>query len=184
MDASTAGRAVALLAGGTLALAVLVGCAGDGGETTSPGASATTESSESTTSESATSTAAPQELVDFLTAQFEEDDADGDGMLDADEIRASIEGDFADSDLDGDGTLTPADVQAELDAADGGTADQPLSYYLPYDRDDDGTITREEYVQAVTEDVMTPMDTDEDGRVTLEEAIAWHQQAASVGGAP
>jgi len=172
MDAS-ARRVCGLVAGAALTLAALTACAGGGAE---PGASATTSSAATSSAAATTGPTGPdrQALVAFLTSEFEADDENGDGALDADEAAASIASDFTDSDVTGDGVLTLADVQQELDAADGGTVDQPLGYYLAGDADGDDRITREEYVEAVNRDVMTPMDADSDGEVTLEEALAWH----------
>jgi Ca2+-binding EF-hand superfamily protein len=133
--------------------------------------------------EASTTTAASdseeQSLEAFITADFEADDANGDGSLDETESEAAIRQDFEDTDVDGDGVITIKDIQKELDDADGGKADQPLSAYLPYDEDGDGEITEDEYVAAVTKQISEPMDADSDGEVTVEEAVDFHEAAAS-----
>ena len=162
---------VALALGG----AAFAGCGSDGPTATDDsGPSATTADTSIDAAGSAT-------LVAFLTTEFEDDDSDGDGTLDQAEITTSIEGDFEDSDVTGDGVVTIDDVQKELDDTGGGTADQPLDWYMPYDADGDGTITVEEYTTTVMADVMAPMDTDSSGTISLDEAIAWHQARIAEG---
>jgi Ca2+-binding EF-hand superfamily protein len=135
---------------------------------------------ESTTSADTSASETEQQTLDaFISEDFEAQDGDGDGSLDEAEAEAAIRQDFADTDVDGDGVLTIDDVQQELDEADGGEADQPLSAYLPYDSDGDGEITEEEYLAAVQKQTVKQMDADGDGEVTVEEAIAFHQEAAT-----
>ena len=87
--------------------------------------------------------------------------------------------DFVDADVNGDRLVTIADVQRELSKSGGGRAEKPLEYYMPYDGNGDGRITRREYVRAVTRQFFGPMDTDGDGSVSLQEAVIFHETAGS-----
>jgi EF hand domain-containing protein len=122
-------------------------------------------------------------VEEFIRADHAELDSDGDGSHDTEESEAGLRGDFADADVDGDGAITLDDIQQELDDTGGGKADQPLSYYFPYDADGDDELSEEEYVEEGMKQTIAVMDADGDGEITADEAVQFHfQQAAGAGG--
>ena len=151
--------------------AFVAGCGDDDGE--EQNASATTQGTQVQTEDG---------LEEFIRADFEEADADGNGTLDRGEAESDMRADFKDMDLNGDGVVTLEDVQAELDRAGGGKAGNSLTRYLPYDTNGDGKITEQEYVAEVSRQVSKLMDRDGSGDVTLEEGLAFHTARSQPGG--
>lgn len=96
-------------------------------------------------------------------------DRNGDGVLDAAEIAASLDLDFARLDVNGDGVVTVHDVHnAQQALAPGHVHNPDLSHHLPYDADDDGVITRAEY-RTHKAALVAEMDLDGDGVISFAE---------------
>lgn len=103
-------------------------------------------------------------------AHFMEADADGNGVIDAAEIVASIEREFVRLDHNQDGVVTMADIHNPQQARPPGREhdNSRLSDHLPYDANGDGIITRAEHRECVLASVRA-MDSSGDGRITFAE---------------
>jgi Ca2+-binding EF-hand superfamily protein len=110
------------------------------------------------------------ERVERLTQYFRGADTDGDGVLSRAEIDTEIDADFDTLDYDGDGVVTIEDVlNEEQGLPDGAEPIQDLSHHLPYDGDDDGTITREEYRSYLESELLAEMDANGDRAISFGE---------------
>ena len=114
----------------------------------------------------------PRALEGFVRDDFAAADTNGDGRVDAAELRATIREDFDAMDLDVDGVVTIKDIEQEYAGfpEDRRPAEiLPLAEQLPYDNDDDGAITFDEYRRHVEREIVRSMDADGDGTITKDE---------------
>ena len=126
---------------------------------------------------SQSSTPAADERAERLTGYFNEADLNRDGFIERSEIDASADAEFDALDYNSDGVVTIEDIyndaQAYPEDADEFERVLDLSHHLPYDLNNDDTVTRTEFRSYLETELISEMDTDGDGRISFAEYRAF-----------